>query len=144
MHSLARYSKRTVHARRRVPHHNYQVSGSFNSLLRVLFNVPSRYWFRYRTWVIFRVGGWCPPYSYLISKRYYSRTRLNLFSSSATGLSPFIASFSKDIRLTKGRSNDGLKTPHFHYVSITDSVCLVLLSVALTYSISFDFFSCWY
>ena len=43
MHSLARYSKRTTQTRRSVPFDVYEVSGSFNTLSRVLFNVPSRY-----------------------------------------------------------------------------------------------------
>ena len=43
MHSLARYSKRTTQTRRFVPFYVYKVSGSFYSLSRVLFNVPSRY-----------------------------------------------------------------------------------------------------
>jgi hypothetical protein len=45
MHSLARYSKRTAELLRALPDHNYQVSGAFYFLLRVLFNVPSRYSF---------------------------------------------------------------------------------------------------
>ena len=45
IHSLARYSKRTIELLRALSYYNYKVSGSFNSLLRVLFNVPSRYIF---------------------------------------------------------------------------------------------------
>ena len=45
IHSLARYSKRTVQFLRTVPFYYYQVSGSLNSLLGVLFNFPSRYSF---------------------------------------------------------------------------------------------------
>ena len=43
MHSLARYSKRTTQIRRSVPFDVYEVSGSFDSLSKVLFNFPSRY-----------------------------------------------------------------------------------------------------
>ena len=43
VNSLARYSKRTVELLRALPPYSYQVSGSFNSLLRVLFNFPSLY-----------------------------------------------------------------------------------------------------
>ena len=43
MQSLARYSKRTTQTRKSVPFYIYKVSGSFNSLLWVLFNFPSRY-----------------------------------------------------------------------------------------------------
>ena len=43
MNSLARYSKRTIQLRRAVSHYSCQVSRSFNSLVRVLFSVPSRY-----------------------------------------------------------------------------------------------------
>ena len=35
-------------------------------------------------------------------------------------------------------------TPHLLYLSIKDSVCLVLFSLAVTSSISIDFFSCGY
>ena len=45
MHSLARYSKRTVqHHVSAAPHYQCSVSESFHSLLRVLFSVPSRYY----------------------------------------------------------------------------------------------------
>lgn len=37
-----------------------------------------------------------------------------------------------------------VQTPHFPYISVKDSVCLIPLSVALTYGISIDFFSCGY
>jgi hypothetical protein len=45
VNSLARYSKRTTEHLSALPFHNYQVSGSFNSLSRVLFNFPSRYYY---------------------------------------------------------------------------------------------------
>ena len=56
IYSLARYSKRTVQLFRAVPHYSYQVSESFNFLLRVLFNFPSLYLVFYRTQNIFKVG----------------------------------------------------------------------------------------
>src|SRR3989338_2192017 len=43
MHSLARYSKRTTELLGALSFYCYQVLGSFDSLLWVLFNVPSRY-----------------------------------------------------------------------------------------------------
>ena len=43
IHSLARYSKRTLQLLRAVTSYNYLVSESFHSLLRVLFNFPSLY-----------------------------------------------------------------------------------------------------
>ena len=36
------------------------------------------------------------------------------------------------------------QTPHLLYISASDSVCLVLFSLAVTSSISIDFFSCRY
>lgn len=47
LHSLARYSKRTVHNQSFscAPHYKYSVSDSFHTLSRVLFSVPSRYLF---------------------------------------------------------------------------------------------------
>ena len=44
-HSLARYSKRTIQLRGAVSLYLHETSGSFHSLLRVLFNIPSQYWY---------------------------------------------------------------------------------------------------
>ena len=43
IHSLARYSKRTTEPRRALSLYRYEASGAFDSLVRVLFNIPSRY-----------------------------------------------------------------------------------------------------
>lgn len=43
IHSLVRYSKRTMQLLKAASYYNHQVSGSFHSLLQVLFNFPSRY-----------------------------------------------------------------------------------------------------
>ena len=43
VNSLARYSKRTMQHLDAASHYHYQISGSFDSLVRVLFNFPSRY-----------------------------------------------------------------------------------------------------
>jgi hypothetical protein len=43
IYSPARYSQRTTEPLRALSFYIYYVSGSFNSLLRVLFNFPSRY-----------------------------------------------------------------------------------------------------
>ena len=45
INSLIRYSKRTIQLLRAVSYYNHQVSGSFYSLSRVLFNFPSQYLF---------------------------------------------------------------------------------------------------
>ena len=43
INSLIRYSKRTIQLLKAVSYFHHQVSGSFHSLLRVLFNFPPRY-----------------------------------------------------------------------------------------------------
>ena len=45
INSLSRYSKRTIQLLGAVSYYIHQVSGSFNSRLRVLFNFPSWYYF---------------------------------------------------------------------------------------------------
>ena len=57
----------------------------------------------------------------------------------STGLSPSKVLLSRKFRLIKMVINEG--QPHLRYIAVKDSVCLVLSSVALTNSISFDFFS---
>ena len=42
-HSLARYSKRTMHTRTCASYYNSTISRALHSLRRVLFSVPSRY-----------------------------------------------------------------------------------------------------
>ena len=71
-HSLARYSKRTMHTRTCASYYSSTISRALHSLRRVLFSVPSRYWIRYRTHDVFRVGGRCPPGSHAIPKARYS------------------------------------------------------------------------
>jgi len=56
-----------------------------------------------------------------------------------TGLSPSEVLHSSKFKLTNMVFNES--QPHLLYITIKDSVCLVLSSVALTNSISFDFFS---
>lgn len=63
---------------------------------------------------------------------------------SITGLSPSLAPRSSGLYLGKGRSKVGPATPHLRRLSAQDSVCPLLLSVALTYSIPIGFFSCRY
>ena len=43
-HSLARYSKRTMHTRTCASYYSSTISRAFHSLRRVLFSVPSRYY----------------------------------------------------------------------------------------------------
>jgi len=55
IYSLARFSKRTIELQRALSFHSYQVSGSFNSLLKVLFNISFTVLVRYRTQSVFNV-----------------------------------------------------------------------------------------
>ena len=61
-----------------------------------------------------------------------------------TGLSPSLALRSRRLYLKRRGLKKGPTTPHFQYLSAQDSVCPLLFSVALTNSISIDFFSCGY
>src|SRR3989338_1097319 len=58
VNSLALYSKSTVELRRAPPDYHCSISGALNSLLRVLFNVPSRYWFAigFETYLVLEVN----------------------------------------------------------------------------------------
>lgn len=110
--SLARYSKRTIQLLRAVSLYTYETSESLNSLLRVLFNVPSRYILRYRTQAVFKVRSWCLLNSDPISDESYSR----YFHSNwqlVTGLSPCIVTFSKAVHHHQLRIKESLITPHF-------------------------------
>src|SRR3989338_356159 len=66
IHSLARYSKRTLQHRSAVTYYNCETSSSFNSLLRVLFNIPSRYWYAIglKTYLVLEVNASQLPASY--------------------------------------------------------------------------------
>ena len=65
------------------------------------------------------------------------------FFFSSTGLSPCIVFLSRKLRVKKkGPKED--HTPHLHYITITDSVWTVPLSLADSDGISIDFFSCRY
>lgn len=59
---------------------------------------------------------------------------------SLRGYHPLWHFFPEDFKFICNKFNSVL-TPHLFYISVKDSVCLKLLSVALTYSISIDFFS---
>ena len=69
--SLARFSKRKVELLRALPTIStmFQI---FSDASKHTFQLSLTVLVRYRTYVIFRFGGYCPPYSGLISKRPYS------------------------------------------------------------------------
>lgn len=64
--------------------------------------------------------------------------------SSNTGLSPSMAPRSSGLDLETVGLKGGPATPHFRHITAQDSVCPLLLSVALTNSIPIGFFSCGY
>jgi hypothetical protein len=100
MHSLARYSKRTTQTRRSVPFDVYEISGSFNSLLRVLFNFPSRYSYAIglETYLRLEVSTSQLPAPYPGSSTQDTSTACLVI---ATGLSPFIAAHSSALCVSK-------------------------------------------
>lgn len=125
-HSLARYSKRTMHARTRASFYNSTISRAFNSLRRVLFSVPSRYWVRYRTHDVFRVGGRCPPDSHAIPKARYSGYLYTHYSFDHGAVTLFGAAFQRTlsrISRVKNRScNTTSPTPYGARFSLPSAV----------------------
>ena len=98
---------------------------------------------RYRSQTIFRIGGYCPPYSDRKSKRSYSGYWVATFSCSPTGLSPSKASLSREFWIQE-RGRAPVQTPHPTCLSAEVRFVPFPLSVALTNGISIDFFSCGY
>ena len=143
MHSLARYPQRTQQRLSAAVFYDYWVSGSFNSLSRVLFNFPSRYLYAIGLSTCLRLGvdaSRLPaPYP-----RSGTLDAVSSFSRLLTGLSPCVALHSRSVQLRERRLKDSPITPHLSHVSVRDSVCLVPCSVALTSGIPFGFFSCGY
>src|SRR3989344_8477360 len=89
IHSLARYSKRTLQHRSAVTYYNCETSRSFYSLLRDLFNIPSRYWYAIglKTYLVLEVNASQIPASYPGDS---TQDTARIFSTSPTGLSPCI------------------------------------------------------
>ncbi len=100
MHSLARYSKRTTQSRRTVPFYTYEVSGSFDSLSRVLFNFPSRYScaIGLETYLRLEVSTSQLPAPFPGSSTQDTFTACLVI---ATGLSPFIALLFRSLCVSK-------------------------------------------
>jgi hypothetical protein len=89
IHSLARYSKRTLQHLNAVTYDNCEISSSFDSLSRVLFNITSRYWYAIglKTYLVLEVNASLFPASY---PRDSTQDTALIFSISPTGLSPYI------------------------------------------------------
>ena len=100
IHSLARYSKRTIQTRRSVPFDIYKISGSFDSLSWVLFNFPSRYLcaIGLETYLRLEVSGSQFPAPYPGSSTQDTSTSCLVI---ATGLSPCFAARSSALRVSK-------------------------------------------
>ena len=114
MHSLARYSKRTAHTRRRVPIYNQQISSSFYSRSRVLFSVPSRYYMLSDSTCI---QGWrlmSPKLAHQFQDALLKNS-LKSFLISLTGLSPSKAFHSRKLQVMGRIKRTVLK----HHISIT-------------------------
>ena len=99
IYSLARYSKRTIGLRRGLSHYNYQVSRSFDSLSRVLFSFPSRYFcsIGLRKYLGLEVDDSQIPASY---PRDSTLDTLKVRLTS-TGLSPSAAPLSRGVRFSR-------------------------------------------
>ena len=92
----------------------------------MLFSVCSHYYIHYRTCHIFRVGSLCLPYSHAISNAWYSGYLQFSTIPSSTGLSPSMASRSRELRVRMAR-NAKVQTPHLH--SITGWIRFALFPV---------------
>ena len=140
MHSLARYSKRTIQLFQAVSHCPHQISGSFDSLSRVLFNIPSQYWcaIGFEEYLRLEVDA-----SLLQTQCPMSPTQdtSHLCCFSRTGLSPCIVCRSRQLLLKQLRGlMQGLVTPHVLPVSrkIRFALCCVRsLLLAASHLISF-------
>ena len=141
MHSLARYSKRTTQTRMSVPFHVYKVSGSFYSLSRVLFNLPSRYWYAIglETYVRLEVSASQLPAPYPGSSTQDTHAH-SLLSYRYGAITLFRSTFQCTLRF-QARPKRRSVTPHFRQLSLPDSVCRLRFSLAVTHRISIDFFS---
>ena len=76
--------------------------------------------------------------------RYTTQELVKVLNATLTGLSPSLASHSREFQITYEDQKDGPITPHSCYISATDSVCPVLRSLAVTNRIPIGFFSCGY
>lgn len=140
INSLARYSKRTIQLRRAVSHHDHEISGSFYSLSRVLFNFPSRYLFAIglKTYLELEVD------AFQIRAQFPMYTTQDTHSPSGFPLRsyhPLWHSFPGDFKLSSSGIKVSPTTPHLRCISAEDSVCSLPFFLADTHGISIDFFS---
>ena len=126
--SLTHYAKGTQSPLRAPTVCMYAVSGSISLPPGVLFAFPSQYWFAIGRLRVFSLGGWSPHLraGFHVS-RSTSRKLSTLNPISRTGLSPSVA---------------GLSRP-FQY-RIQYHLQALPISLAATFRISVDFFSCSY
>ena len=143
IHSLARYSERTLQHLSAVAYDHYEISSSFDSRSRVLFNVPSRYLYAIglKTYSVLEVNASQHPAPY---PRDSTQDTALPCGTIPTGLSPFCAARSRAVRIRPRQERCSPATPHLHRISAKDSVWTLPRSVALTDGISIDFFSCRY
>ena len=116
VNSLARYSKRTIQPLKAVSNYSYQVSGSFHSLAGVLFNVPSRYSYAIglQSYLGLEVDA---PQIQAPYPRSPTLAASHPRFPSTTGLSPSVASRSRELRVRKHGRYDEPKhhiSPGFH------------------------------
>ena len=108
VHSLARYSKRTMHTLERASFYNYTISRLL-TLREEFFSAFPHGTVYYRTHDVFRVGGCCPPDSHTISKVRYSGypQTVSLFTYGAVTLfgAPFQATSVRASTVESGSYN---------------------------------------
>ena len=145
--SPARYSKRTAQPLRAVPYYPYNVSGSLNSLSRVLFTFPSRYSFAIglSTYLALEVdashipdpspgAGTLEPTRAFLGYPYGAITLYGMSFQTTSGFQGRALPLKEELA----------QTPHPRLLSQPRSVCAVRCSLAVTNRIPVGFFSSGY
>ena len=125
-----------------MPDYHRLVSSAFHSLLRVLFNFPSRYSFAIGLKEYLELEDDDPCFLARQSTHNTLETRKYIFLFLHTRLSLSLACRSRQLLLQ--RKILLLFAPHLRHLTTPDSVCSLLVSVDPNNSISIDFFSCRY
>ena len=116
------------------------ISGTFNSLSKVLFIFPSRYLFAIGLGTVFSFRGQLPPILHTMSKVRDSKITLRMHNLSTwTGLSPYLALYSKET-YAGGCTGKGSQDYNAQ-ASLSFTSWALPGSVALTKGIIFIFFS---
>ena len=99
---------------------------------------------RYRSWVVFSLGGCFPPSFLAIDKARYSAFRTTSFSNSLLDYHHLSSAFPGKFDRASSGSHMLRRTPHLPALSGKDSVWADPFSLAANNGISIDFSSSWY